>query len=71
MLRIREGFDLAELEKYGFTENRQGRYAKDCVVVFKDGTISGTNRGRTACWSKMGAVEELFDLIVAGIVVKG
>ena len=27
MLRIREGFDLAELEKYGFAKNSQGRYA--------------------------------------------
>ena len=71
MLKIKDNVDLKELEKFGWSKNRCGEYAKhtanaywyirekDRVVVFSSGM---------GVWSR--TLTELFDLIQAGLVEK-
>lgn len=71
MLKIKDNVDLKELEKFGWSKNRGGEYAKhtanaywlirgkDRVIIFSSGM---------GLWSR--TLTELFDLIQAGLVEK-
>lgn len=67
MLKIKDNVDLKELEKFGFV-NTDGRYIGEHTIICKNRNVIG--RSRYGNWSKMYAVEEMFDLIQAGLVEK-
>ena len=68
MLKIKDNVNLKELEKFGFRENLKGQYLKQTVMICKNRNIQG--RTGTSGWSKMYAVEELYELIKADLVEK-
>ena len=68
MLKIRDGVDLKELEKFGFKLNEKGQYQKRFTLIYKNRKISG--RSGDKAFSKLHIAYELYDLIKANLVIK-
>lgn len=78
MLKIRDEIELKELEKFGFRERRKGRITKNGVVYCKNNdyttgktTVAGGNKHiRIIACGSPNNIDEIFDLIQAGLVEK-
>ena len=78
MLKIKDNVDLKELEKFGFRKEKKRRVVKGKCVYCKNNdyttgkiTIAGGNRHiRIIAYGSPNAIDEIFDLIQAGLVEK-
>lgn len=68
MLKIKDDVDLKKLEKFGFEKQENGQYQKRYTTICKNRNIQG--KGGTPAHSKIHLAEELYDLIIAGLVEK-
>lgn len=74
MLKIKDGVDLKELEKFGFTQYVTGSWGvdtiKDYAEILVDDREIGINLTSGFDWVVFQELDIIYDLIAAGLVEK-